>query len=251
MLDDRWRGKPREFQKPASVTERSIEAVSHLSARVIIWPTGARAQEVISGHTKAAKFPGVIGAIDGTHIPIKAPREYPETYNNQKSFHSMKLQAVTTTKMLFTSCMMQGCTGTLHQMITTNPQSMVPNDTHILVDPAYPLQPWLLVPFKDNGHLSGVQKSFNNSLCTTRCTIEKSFAHLKGRFRHLKYLDMNRTGLIPLCILACCVLHNICLCNDDTIDGVLRGYTCIEKKDRCLVPGEPCYPLLNGSLTDS
>ncbi|KAK6299820.1 hypothetical protein J4Q44_G00298530 [Coregonus suidteri] len=83
--------------------QRVIEAVSHLSARVIVWPTGAGAQEVISGFATAAKFPGVIGAIDGTHIPIKAPREYPETNVNQKSFHSMHLQAVCDNKMIFTS----------------------------------------------------------------------------------------------------------------------------------------------------
>lgn len=45
----------------------------------------------------------------------------------------------------------------------------------------------------------------------TRQVIERAFALLKGRFRRLKYLDMNRDDMIASVILACCVLHNICL----------------------------------------
>ena len=49
-----------------------------------------------------------------------------------------------------------------------------------------------------------------------RQVIERAFALLKGRFRRLKYLDMSCAHLIPYVILACCVLHNICLegCED-------------------------------------
>lgn len=36
-----------------------------------------------------------------------------------------------------------------------------------------------------------------------------------GRFRRLKYLDMKKIELIPQTIIACCVLHNICLKFDD------------------------------------
>ena len=46
---------------------------------------------------------GVIGAIDGSHIPIKAPF-CPENYFNKKSFHSIFLQAVCNHDMMFTDC---------------------------------------------------------------------------------------------------------------------------------------------------
>lgn len=45
--------------------------------------------------------------------------------------------------------------------------------------------------------------------------IERAFALLKGRFRRLKFLDMNIDEMIPPVIIACTVLHNICL---DSID---------------------------------
>lgn len=55
--------------------------------------------------------------------------------------------------------------------------------------------------------------------------IERAFALLKGRFRRLKYLHMSRIDLIPYVILACCVLHNICLegCEDDIDDFIFDG----------------------------
>ena len=43
---------------------------------------------------QADGLPDVIGAIDGCHIPIKAPRENDSEYINRKGFHSLQLQAV-------------------------------------------------------------------------------------------------------------------------------------------------------------
>ena len=37
-------------------------------------------------------FLGFVGAIDGTHIPIKAPTENPNDYINGKFFHSVQFQ---------------------------------------------------------------------------------------------------------------------------------------------------------------
>ena len=37
-------------------------------------------------------FPGVIGAIDGCHIPCKQPVENANDYYNRKGFHSIVLQ---------------------------------------------------------------------------------------------------------------------------------------------------------------
>jgi len=49
--------------------------------------------------------------------------------------------------------------------------------------------------------------------------VERSLGLLKGRFRSiLDNLPMTRTNLIPKYIIACCILHNICLLHDDVID---------------------------------
>lgn len=92
-----------------------------------------------------------------------------------------------------------------------------PNDSHILGDAAYTIHKHLLIPFRDNGHLTDKQKNYNVCHSSTRMPIERSFGLLKGRFRSLStLLDMERVDLIPDFIMACCVLHNICfLQNDD------------------------------------
>ena len=40
------------------------------------------------------QFPNVIGAIDCTHIPIKAPNEDKHVYVNRKQYHSLNVQVV-------------------------------------------------------------------------------------------------------------------------------------------------------------
>ncbi|MBN3306434.1 HARB1 nuclease, partial [Amia calva] len=43
---------------------------------------------------RIAGFPGVIGCIDGTHIPITAPSVNEGDYVNRKSFHSITVQII-------------------------------------------------------------------------------------------------------------------------------------------------------------
>ena len=49
-----------------------------------------------------ADFPGVVGCIDGTHIPIITPMEDGHRYINRKGFPSIILLAVCDDKMRFT-----------------------------------------------------------------------------------------------------------------------------------------------------
>jgi len=94
-----------------------------------------------------------------------------------------------------------------------------PNDSHLLGDAAYCLTKYVMVPFKDNGHLSERQINFNKRLSSARMIVERSLGLLKGRFRSiLDTLPMQRTDLIPKYIIVCCILHNICLLQNDVID---------------------------------
>lgn len=79
-----------------------------------------------------------------------------------------------------------------------------------------------MVPYRDNGHLTERQKNYNYCHSSTRMALNrKSVWPFKGRFRSLlHHLPMNRTDLIASFILACCVMHNICILNGDDFDDL-------------------------------
>ncbi|CAC5410216.1 unnamed protein product [Mytilus coruscus] len=88
---------------------------------------------------------------------------------------------------------------------------------HIIGDGAYPVRKWLLTPYRDNGQLTQQQKKFNHYLSVNRVVIERAFGLLKGRFRRLLYLDTSEIETAVNVIMTSCILHNICLLNNDDI----------------------------------
>ena len=81
----------------------------------------------------------------------------------------------------------------------------------ILGDPAYPLFPWMMKPFADNGHLTADEHHYNYPQSRERMVVENTFGHLKGWWRSLlkrmDYFDIQHT---TNAIASCVVLHNIC-----------------------------------------
>ncbi|KAG0423517.1 hypothetical protein HPB47_000709 [Ixodes persulcatus] len=54
------------------------------------WPTQ---DALVAGHFERKwKFPGVVGAVDGCHGPIKAPKDKQAAYFTRKEFHSVVLR---------------------------------------------------------------------------------------------------------------------------------------------------------------
>ncbi|XP_032690075.1 putative nuclease HARBI1 [Odontomachus brunneus] len=112
---------------------------------------------------RTSAFPNIIGAIDGTHIKIKAPQDDKQSYVNRKGYHSIHVQAVCTQNLLFTS-VLAGNVGSVHDArvfwlsnvsrYIDNPQTYFPNNSHIVRDSAYGIHPHIMIPFKDNGHLT-------------------------------------------------------------------------------------------------
>ena len=50
---------------------------------------------------QVARFPGAIGCIDGSHIPIIAPSEFEFAYINRKGFYSINVQGICDANLLF------------------------------------------------------------------------------------------------------------------------------------------------------
>lgn len=91
-------------------------------------------------------------------------------------------------------------------------RTMIPANNFLLGDSGYPLEPWLLTPYSNPS--SPAEELFNQKHIKCRNVIERCFGLLKSRFRCI-----DQSGGI-LCyapdkvckiIIACAVLHNICI----------------------------------------
>ena len=184
-------------------------------------------------------FPQCVGAVDGTHIPIISPEEYPADYYNRKGWHSVLMQGTVDHLGIFTDVYI-GWPGRVHDARVFVNSSLykkgqegilLPNWTEtiqgkevplvLLGDPAYPLLTWLMKPYSDNGHLTRDQKRFNYRLSKGRVVVEHAYGRLKGRWRCLlKRLDIS-VEFVPDLVATCCILHNICEIHGETFNNEL------------------------------
>ena len=206
--------------------------VDVLLKKYIKIPTGPQAMDIVRGFEE---LPQCFGAIDGSHIPIIAPKDSHMDYYNRKGFYSIVLQALVDHQYRFLN-VYTGWPGSVHDArVLSNSEvyargeagtlmpshvrilGRVPVPVVIIGDPAYPLLPWLMKPYPGTG-LSDKQRKYNRRLSRARVVVECAFGRLKDRWRSL--LKRNDMRLDYLCnaVTACCVLHNICEVHQDAFD---------------------------------
>lgn len=200
-----------------------LNALTLLKEEWIKWPTHIECNNIALRIEDKCRIPGVVGALDGTHIPIKQPKNNAVDFFNRYQQHSIILQAVCNDNRIFTDVCV-GMPGRLHdarvfrnsllyEKLNNNPP-LLPAHQHLLADSAYPLMQCVLKPYRDNGHLTPRQQRCNTVMNGQRAVIEQAFGLLKGKWRRLKYLDMSLPEAIPEVVLAACILHNFVLLTD-------------------------------------
>ena len=168
------------------------------------------------------------GAIDGTHIPIIAPKENHLVYVNLKGYHSIIMQAFVDSGYIFRDVVI-GWPGSVHNARILSNSSIYQKgyrnqlfpgiskkqiqgediSPFLIGDPAYPLLPWLMKPYQASSKTPVAERVFNYSLIHARMTVENTFGKWKGRFtRFSKRVDMCVTSIIPV-TKASCILHNL------------------------------------------
>lgn len=198
--------------------------LNNFKNRLISWPKNENIDAVIDRFQTRNGFNGIVGALDATHIQIKAPKDDPQSYVNRKKYHSLILQSVCDDDMKFLHCF-AGFPGSCHDARVLRNSSLWNNgmsihqDYHVVADGAYPLREWLMTPYRDNGHLSERQRNFNNKLSANRVVIERAFGLLKGRFRRLNFIDAEVKTAVQI-IMCAAILHNICIIQRENIDYI-------------------------------
>ncbi|XP_052691859.1 putative nuclease HARBI1 [Crassostrea angulata] len=157
---------------------------------------------------KIAGFPGIVGAIDGTHVQIIAPSEY----ENRHHYHSINTQVVFDPfhKIIDIVAKWPGSTHDSRILNESGLKSLfdknrIPLHTHLLGDSGYPSKKWLLTPF-----LPPNQGYFIGLIRKQEAIVERGIGQLKRRF-HVLHGEI-RLSPDKACqvIVACCILHNIC-----------------------------------------
>lgn len=206
-----------------------------LQEELIGWPENAR--QVASAFYKIAKFPGVVGAIDGTHVEVTPPKKDEQEYLNRHSTHSFNVCAVAGPNYMF-YYLNSGTPGRSHDSGVLRRTSLWRQwevekyrpfyGAVILGDAAYSLTDWMMTPFRHtvNNTLTQAQKHYQLSHAKTRCVVERAFGVLKMRFRALfksglRVMGMNYAADI---ITACVILHNLCIAHKDNLTDFLRDF---------------------------
>jgi len=204
---------------------RVVTALNEISSEIIFWPNIEQRQRTALSFKASAGIKGIVGAIDRTYIPIKAPSINPDVYINRKCFHAITLQVICDNKMSIldsfagypsrVSDIRIFRNSPIYEDVTNHPNNYFDENQFIIGDKAYPVLQWCILPYIERRNVTERQKHFNTCHAKSRQVVERCFALLFGRFRRLKYLDMNRTDFIAPTIIAACVLHNICLNNEE------------------------------------
>ena len=201
----------------------------HLGPKYIQLPmTEAEVEEHASKYLEYHGFPQCIGAIDGTHIEIKQPKDNYTDFLNRKGKYSFNVQALCDYKYVFTDVVIRW-PGSVHDarifansnvnnylrngIIPSHEKVIVPNERAVPIciigDAAYPILPYVMKEFPSGGKTTPEQ-FFSYRLSSARMPIECAFGRLKGRFGALRRPMDIKLDALPHVIHSCFILHNIC-----------------------------------------
>ena len=154
--------------------------------------TIAEVNASIATFAELTNLPNVVGAIDGSHIRIKAPNDSALDYFSRYQQHDFIIQAIVDGKKIFMdfAC---GYPGSMHDArvlrcstifqraengnILTQPTVNVTGHDigpYLLGDSAYPLSPWLMKPYPE-GTRDPREIAFNKELSSARVKVECAF----------------------------------------------------------------------------
>lgn len=173
-------------------------------------------------------FPHCIGAFDGKHIGIQAPKNSGSEYFNYKSFFSIVLMAAVDANYKFIYADV-GCQGRisdggvirntsfyqdLHKQALGLPNPQPLPVTNIIApyvfvaDDAFPLEEHFMKPYSGSWEKGTKERALNYRLSRARRIVENAFGIMSSVFRVLRRPMLLEPRKASLVTLACVYLHN-------------------------------------------
>ncbi|XP_050704110.1 putative nuclease HARBI1 [Eriocheir sinensis] len=197
-------------------------AICQLAGDYIKFPSPAEEQDVMRQFAEVAAMPGVIGCVDGVHIPIISPGgEDAELYRCRKGFFSLNIMGVCNSSMLFTNLVVNW-QGSAHDARIFSESVLCATleggqyRGYLLGDSGYACKSYLLTPIRIPRTVK--ERHYNASHIKTRNLIERTFGIWKKRFAILSKPMRTALSTSKKIVTACAILHNIAILNKLPID---------------------------------
>lgn len=191
--------------------------IAGLRSKYVKFPTtNQERRDTMNGFFQASRFPGVLGAIDCTHVPIQSPGgDDAEIYRNRKGFFSINVQLVCD-KQNYISDVVARWPGSVHDStifdhsrLRAELENIQQQDGYLIGDGGYACRKYMLTPLINP--VTNAEKAYNTAQISARNCIERTNGILKRRFPALKYGMRLRVDHVLPVITATTVLHNIAL----------------------------------------
>ena len=206
----------------SAILREVVHAINDSLCHELSWPIGQRMQETQQKFYDLCGLPGVVEAIDGTHIPISKPIQGPADYFYFKSSrYTLNCQAIVDNEKRFTNLYlgMPGSTNDsrvlrrsslfdlgMRNCLVDDQDAIYGFTPYLIGNLEYPLLPWLMVPHRSGRHLSVAERLFNKKLRKGRCVVENAFRILKQTFREFLTKSDLHVAFLPDVIVAWCHL---------------------------------------------
>ena len=213
------------------------------------------------------QFPHVIGAIDGKHVRIKAPKRSGTNYHNYKGYFSIQLLAVCDAKYKFIFADV-GQYGSNNDCAVLNNSKIgeglergtlsIPSDEkipgidgldmpyYLLGDEIFPLEPYLMRPYPGTQPEPG--QVFNYRQSRARLPIENSFGILVARWRIFECPIQTNQDNAKSFVMACLCLHNYLRMTENSL-YTPYGFIDVATKGGEIKPGDwRRHEVTNGAI---
>lgn len=211
---------------------RAIQDV--LKPKFLNFPNDRKIQETRAEIEKISGLTNVGGVLYTTHVPIIAPKGKVAMYfnkrhteRNNKTSYSVSVQGVVNHKGIFTDVSI-GWPGSMSDENVLEKSSLfqrgnmgMMKDGVLVGNSGHPLMDWVLVPYTHQ-NLAWSQNAFNDRISEVQKIAQDGFMRMKARWACLQKRTETKLQDLPLVLMACCVLHNICEMNNEGLSQELE-----------------------------